>query len=245
MRIKQIKWRHFGDRDPKRPVRYLIVHCFAFPVRKNTALWDKLGVGPHYMIDEKGNIVQFVSEDKVAWHAGKSYWAGESGLNFSSIGIELYSPSFGQKPYPKAQINAFKTLTKDIMRRYKILPYNIIGHSDIAPTRKLDPNFEFPWRELALAGIGLWPTNGKVVSRVRNKTLLKKIGYDVTDEKAALLAFMRHFMPESVPMDRTDVAAMEEHLTYMIKNTPKANQDVRRRLIGVALAYEKERCSGY
>ena len=119
MQITQLKWRHFGERDPHKKVSHLVVHSFAFPVKKNLKLWDKLGVGPHYMIDNKGNVSQFVPENKVAWHAGKSFWRGNNGLNATSIGIELYSPSFGQKPYPKPQIDAFVKLAQKIIKKYQ------------------------------------------------------------------------------------------------------------------------------
>jgi len=238
MPIKQLNWGHYGERDSYKKVRHLVLHCFAYPIAKNLKLWNQLGVGPHYMIDEKGNISQFVGEDKVAWHAGKSFWRGDSGLNATSIGIELYSPSFGQKQYPKAQISALIKLAKQIIKKYRIRPENVVGHSDIAPSRKIDPNFAFPWQELAQNGIGLWPKGEKASSsRLRNKTLLAHIGYDVTDEKAALLAFMRHFMPECVPVDRSAIDKMEGNLPKAIAKVPKVDKEVRQKLINVAAVY--------
>ena len=237
--MKQLNWAHYGERYPHKKVRNLVIHCFDYPIAKNLKLWNQLGVGPHYMIDEKGNISQFVGEDKVAWHAGKSFWRGDSGLNATSIGIELYSPSFGQKQYPKAQITALIKLAKQIIKKYHIRPENVVGHSDVAPTRKIDPNFTFPWKELAQNGIGLWPKEGKdCSSRLKNKTLLARIGYDVTDEKAALLAFMRHFMPERVPVDHAAIDKMEENLPKVIAKVGKLDKKTRQTLINVAAVYQ-------
>ncbi|MBQ3696189.1 MAG: N-acetylmuramoyl-L-alanine amidase [Alphaproteobacteria bacterium] len=241
MQIKQLNWPHFAERDPHKKIRHLVVHCFAFSVSKSLKLWDKFGVGPHYMIDNKGQISQFVGENKVAWHAGKSCWRGDSGLNATSIGIELYTPSFGQKPYPKAQLDAFVKLATQIIKKHHIRPENVVGHSDIAPTRKLDPNFSFPWKEMAKYGIGLWPKKQiKQKSLKRTKTLLKEIGYDVSDEKAALLAFMRHFMPERVPVDRGAVDKMEENLPKVIAKMPKEDKEIRQILVDVAAIYNKK-----
>jgi len=240
MQIKQLKWPHFENRKSDRPIKYIIIHCFAFPIRKNLTLWNKLGIGPHYLIDQKGNISQFVAENKIAWHAGKSSWHKEVGLNAASIGIELYSPSFGQKPYPKAQIEALKELIKDIMKRHHILPQNVLGHSDVAPTRKVDPGICFPWAEMAKKGIGLWPKKmGCTKTHKHNKTLLREIGYDVTDEKAALLAFVRHFMPNLLPLEK-DVQLIEKHLPKQIAQMPKADKMIRDQLICVADAYTKK-----
>ena len=238
MRIEKYKgFKHFADRDPKRSIAYLVVHSFALSVPKMIETCNKLGVGPHYIIDTKGHVIQLVSEDKTAWHAGKSFWGGVESLNAASVGIELQNMTLGQKTYPAPQIKAFKTLAKSIMKRYHILPQNVVGHSDIAPTRKADPGICFPWAVLAKEGIGLYPNeNLKSASRAKIATLLKRIGYDTTDEKAALYAFMRHFMPELVAIDK-DIMHIEENLPSKIKKVSVKNKDILERLKQVAEIY--------
>jgi len=125
-------------------------------------------VSAHYMIRENGEIVQLVDEDKRAWHAGISSWQGDTDLNSRSIGIEIVNrghdwpqPDGRPEPYPDPQISALIQLIQDILKRWPIPPTRIVGHSDIAPARKIDPGEHFPWARLAEAGIGLWPQNRK------------------------------------------------------------------------------------
>ena len=116
-------------------------------------------VSAHYMIDEAGKIFHLVDEDNRAWHAGVSSWHGETNINSASIGIEIVNGGhdYGLPPFPDVQIMAVIALTKDIMKRRNIAAMNVIGHSDIAPQRKLDPGEKFPWSGLGAAGIGVWP----------------------------------------------------------------------------------------
>jgi N-acetylmuramoyl-L-alanine amidase len=116
-------------------------------------------VSAHYMIEEDGQIFQLVDEDKRAWHAGVASWKGERNINSASIGIEIVNGGhdYGLPEFPDVQIMAVIALTKDIMKRRDLPPSAVIGHSDIAPSRKDDPGERFPWAGLAAAGIGLWP----------------------------------------------------------------------------------------
>lgn len=240
MQIKKIKWDYFEERKPDKPIKHLVVHCFAFPVDKILDIWKDFKVGSHYLIDERGKIFQFVDENKTAYHVGKSFWRGEESLNFSSIGIELYSQSFGQELYPTEQIEAFKELASDIIKRYDIKPENVIGHSDIAPTRKVDPGKAFPWKDLAQNGIGFWPKekNPDVFKDKTIKELLSIIGYDVSNEKAALFAFLRHFMPEKVAYEK-DVIHMENTLPDRIKNCQPADDEIKTFLENMAFSYHQ------
>ena len=241
MKIKKYKdFKQFGERDPKRKIKYIVVHCFALTVPDMVDVCNKCEVSSHYVIDVDGNIIQLVPENKTAWHAGRSFWYDEESLNGASIGIEIQNFTLGQTAYPEAQIKAFVELTQDIIKRHKILPQNVIGHSDVAPTRKVDPNFAFPWQAVAKKKIGLWPTTEKVSSRLRNKTLLKKIGYDVRNEKAALYAFMRHFAPQGF-VPGAPVAGMEERLLGEVDAMPKPSKAVRQQLIRTAMLFEKKR----
>ncbi len=239
MKIKQYQgWKHYEKRPKDASIKYLVVHCFALSVEEMIADCDKRGVGAHYLIDEAGNVAQFVKEEDVAWHAGKSQWLADTGLNKFSIGIELQNKTLGQTPFPAAQMKAFEELALDIMRRHQIRPENVVGHSDIAPTRKADPNVCFPWEEMAKKGIGVWPkANAKArPTRERTNTLLKKIGYDIANPKAALWAFLRHFCPEYLPYE-PDVFQIEADLLKNAESCPKADKKIRACLTQVAAAY--------
>lgn len=131
-------------------------------------------VASHYLIDTNGEIYQLVKDDKIARHAGLSMWNRVKNLNMNSIGIEIVNFGFNKEdfgdgikiknsdnfwyPFPKKQIDAVVKLTAILSEEYKIEPYNIIGHSDIAipAGRKQDPGILFPWKELANHGLGLW-----------------------------------------------------------------------------------------
>jgi len=159
-------------------------------------------VSAHYLIDEDGTTHRLVAEDMRAWHAGVSSWRGATDINSRSIGIELVNPGheFGYRAFPDAQLAAFRDLSLEILARHPIPAGNVVGHSDVAPTRKADPGEFFPWREMAAAGIGLWPEDADhlEMDTAALSALLAEIGYDVADFTAALKAFQRHFRPERV-----------------------------------------------
>src|SRR5262249_30688388 len=116
-------------------------------------------VSAHYVIDEDGAAYQLVDEASRAWHAGVSFWRGEGDVNGRSIGIELVNPGheFGYRDFPKPQMESLTVLARDILARHSIPPINVVGHSDVAPTRKMDPGEKFDWRGLAQVGVGVWP----------------------------------------------------------------------------------------
>jgi N-acetylmuramoyl-L-alanine amidase len=115
-------------------------------------------VSSHYLVEEDGRVFRLVPEERRAWHAGVSFWKGESDINGRSIGVEIVNPGheFGYRPFPEAQIAAVIELVADIRTRWSIEDSRIIGHSDVAPDRKQDPGELFPWKQLAQAGHGLW-----------------------------------------------------------------------------------------
>ena len=156
-------------------------------------------VSAHYLIDEAGTVHRMVAEDRRAWHAGVSMWRGEADVNGCSIGVELVNPGheFGYRPFPEAQMDAFRELATGIIARHPIPARNVVGHSDVAPTRKSDPGEFFDWRGLAADGIGLWPEPADHLEQdpARTAALLAEIGYDISDQAAALRAFQRHFRP--------------------------------------------------
>jgi len=143
-------------------------------------------VSCHYLIDEAGNIFTMVPEEKRAWHAGISSWHGRGDLNSASIGIEISNRR--HEGYTPAQLTTLVLLCKDIMHRHNIAPENVVGHSDIAPARKNDPGYHFPWRELAKHEIGVWPKptlrdkfNAAAVAKNPQKLgkLFEKAGYRI------------------------------------------------------------------
>jgi N-acetylmuramoyl-L-alanine amidase len=142
-------------------------------------------VSAHYLIDEDGSVFRMVPEDMRAWHAGVSYWGGVRDLNSTSIGIELVNPGheFGYRAFPGAQLDAFAQLALRIMELHNIGPEDILGHSDIAPGRKIDPGELFPWKEMAGRGIGTWAQDAKSLNRVPEMAValeqLSAIGYAV------------------------------------------------------------------
>lgn len=115
-------------------------------------------VSSHYLVEEDGRVFRLVPEERRAWHAGVSFWKGESDINGRSIGIEIVNPGheFGYRAFPAAQIAAVIELVADIRTRWSIEDSRILGHSDVAPGRKIDPGELFPWKQLAQAGHGLW-----------------------------------------------------------------------------------------
>lgn len=191
------------------PIDTIVLHCFAYDVDKGIQTFHQAGVSAHYMIGLNGKIYKLVDEDKCAWHAGKSFWRGRESLNRNSIGIEVCSPTLGQEPYNFRQIASLLRLCRRLIRRYHIKPQNIVGHSDIAPTRKPDPGRAFPWAYLARHGVGLWyrlEDIGKNEECDAAK-MLAAIGYDISDLHAAKWAFCRHFFPQIVPVN-DDVMAL-------------------------------------
>jgi N-acetylmuramoyl-L-alanine amidase len=155
-------------------------------------------VSAHYTIDEDGTIYRHVPEERRAWHAGKSYWAGDTDVNGRAIGIELVNPGheFGYRPFPEAQIAALIPLAQDIVARHAIPVHRVLAHSDVAPGRKQDPGELFDWSRLADAGIGLWP-NSSTPAEGDAAAMLKRFGYE-PDSAGVVAAFQRHFRPTKI-----------------------------------------------
>tara|TARA_B100000579_G_C22717926_1_gene797890 strand:+ start:278 stop:979 length:702 start_codon:yes stop_codon:yes gene_type:complete len=171
-------------------------------------------VSCHYHISKKGTITKMVDENKVAWHAGKSKWRNYKNLNKISIGIELENKGhrYGYEEYPNLQIKKLITLCVHLKRKYNIKNSNIVGHSDIAPLRKLDPGEKFPWKKLKNKKIGIWynkiDKNYNLDISKKRKIFfnnLFKIGYRYFNKKAeskkdyyVIKAFQRRFLPNNV-----------------------------------------------
>jgi N-acetylmuramoyl-L-alanine amidase len=159
-------------------------------------------VSSHYTVDEDGTVYSHVAEEHRAWHAGVSYWAGETNVNARSIGIEIVNPGheFGYREFPEAQIAAVIELANGILTRHKIPPARVLGHSDVAPARKADPGELFPWARLAEQGIGLWPKSKAAPLRGGFEDNLRSFGYGIRPDTdvsldVAITAFQRHWRP--------------------------------------------------
>lgn len=115
-------------------------------------------VSAHYLVEEDGRVYRLVPEERRAWHAGRSWWKGETDCNAVSIGIEIANPghAWGYRAFPDAQVEAVIALVGEIRSRWTVPNDRIVGHSDVAPDRKDDPGELFPWKRLAEAGHGLW-----------------------------------------------------------------------------------------
>ena len=210
----------------KKNIKYIIFHYTGmksdqFAIRKLTSFNSK--VSCHYYIDKKGNLIQLIPDLYVAWHAGKSYWKNDKLLNNHSIGIEISNPGHehGYKAFNNKQIKCLIKISKNLIKKYKIKPLNILGHSDIAPDRKKDPGEKFPWKYLAKKKIGIWHSlrkskllknRGLKINKLEKEIYIKnltKIGYNLglkkipkTEKKKFLKiiskAFQRRFRQDIV-----------------------------------------------
>lgn len=146
-------------------VQYIVLHYTSTDLARSLSLLTQGEVSAHYLIgDAPATVYRLVDEDRRAWHAGVSEWQGRTWLNASSIGIELVNQGYYDgpagrywQPYSEAQIEALIVLLKDLVKRHDLPLDSIIGHSDIAPQRKVDPGPLFPWQRLAEAGLIRWP----------------------------------------------------------------------------------------
>jgi N-acetylmuramoyl-L-alanine amidase len=211
-----------GERKNGAAIDMLVMHYTG--MQDSDAALRKLCTGGsevscHYYVTEDGYILQCVPEARRAWHAGAASWAGETDINSCSIGVEIANPghSYGYPDFPKRQIAAVIALCRGIATRHKIPPHRVLGHSDIAPSRKNDPGEKFPWQRLYESGIGLWlkpaPIKpGKVFVLGDNapaitemQIMLSRYGYAVPTSgyldgvtRDVVAAFQRHFRPERV-----------------------------------------------
>ena len=162
-------------------------------------------VSAHYLISESGEVTRLVPEDKRAWHAGVSYWRGHTDVNGISIGIELDHPghALGYRPFSDAQFEALVPLLARIVKVYDIPRANVVGHSDVAPPRKIDPGELFPWDRLAEYHLCLpKPEKLELGDPFDNDgafyLALERFGYDISDGHKAVEAFQRRWRPEKI-----------------------------------------------
>ena len=150
-------------------------------------------VSSHYLVGDDGAIYQLVSDAHRAWHAGGGRWGTITDLNSASIGIEI--DNNGREPFTEPQVQALLRLLDDLTTRLRIPRSQVIGHSDLAPSRKIDPGALFPWRRLAEAGYGIWPADDAppAPGGFDGMRALRELGYDTSDGEAAVRAFRLRF----------------------------------------------------
>jgi N-acetylmuramoyl-L-alanine amidase len=233
--------RTFAAKGQSSRVKFVILHYTVIDTPKSLRTLTQEVVSSHYLVTDDASpiIYGLVDETRQSNHAGVSYWKNFTLLNGSSIGIEIVNPGFTETadgriwhPFPQAQVDKIIELLKDIVARHKVPPENILGHSDIAPTRKQDPGPMFPWDQLAKHGLVAWPDGAKVAAArtVYDQQLpeipwfqqrLAAIGYAVPQNgeldaatRAALVAFQMKYRPAT--MDGTpdaETAALIEALS--------------------------------
>ena len=198
---------NFGDRPAAKNLDMLILHYTGMKTAEESLarMCDpEAAVSAHYLIDEDGTLYRLVDETKRAWHAGVSHWACETDINSCSLGIELQNPGheFGYRAFPDAQMAALTALCADIVSRHAIPAERVLGHSDVAPTRKEDPGELFDWRNLADAGIGRLPKITASTDKMDDRearAALTAIGYDPSAPLATILtAFQRHYRQTNI-----------------------------------------------
>ncbi len=204
-----------------RPVSALILHYTGMPTPESALALlcsPQAEVSAHYFVEENGEVLQLVPEHRRAWHAGKSFWAGETDLNSASVGVEIVHPGHEDpRPFPAVQIASVAALSRDICRRHAIAPQRVLAHSDIAVSRKIDPGEFFPWDVLAKAGVGHYVApapisgdegfclgdSGEEVRALQSQ--LAAYGYAIVqssifddDTAKVVVAFQRHFRPQKI-----------------------------------------------
>ena len=183
---------NFGLRKPN----FVIIHHTAQNACDSTLrtfTLERTQVSAHYVICKDGTIHHMLNDYLRAWHAGAGKWGNVTDVNSSSIGIEL--DNNGMEIFPPEQINSLLILLKQLKKNFGIPAANFIGHLDIAPSRKVDPNKYFPWQQLAQNGFGYWYDTAHVELPAYFNTMqsLRVIGYDIRDSAAAVKAFKLHF----------------------------------------------------
>lgn len=222
MQIRECLSPNFNDRPDGARIDMIVLHYTGMQSAEAAIarLCDPAAkVSSHYVVDEQGQVTRLVPDEKRAWHAGVSNWMGKNDLNGCSIGIEIANGGhdFGSPAYPQRQILSVIGLCRDLMERHGIPAKRVLGHSDIAPSRKEDPGEWFPWETLAAAGIGQWVEpapiedgpelsegdRGDTVSELQFRLATLGYGLEVlgvfdAQTKAVVTAFQRHFRPVKV-----------------------------------------------
>jgi N-acetylmuramoyl-L-alanine amidase len=226
--IRQRPSPNFTERRGDAPIDMIVLHYTEMEDAEASMarLCDPAAqVSAHYLVDTDGTIWSLVAEEMRAWHAGVAFWAGETDINSRSIGIEIQNRGPGHGPdkgagrtaqsFPRPQMDATSALCQDIMLRHAIPPSRVLGHSDVAVGRKVDPGPEFPWARLAAEGVGIWIDGAAWLEPDADRAiaLLSEIGFALDDPKASLAAFRLHWVPEvalDAPLDPLSMGRLED-----------------------------------
>ena len=197
---------NFGSRPEGTKIDTIIIHytdMYSNELALKRLCDPKYQVSSHYLIHKNGLIYALVPDAKRAWHAGPSSWRGRSNVNDFSIGIELDNQGFEE--FTPLQMDSLISLCKDLKAIHPISPFNIVGHSDITPSRKFDPGRLFNWKILAENKIGVYPRKfkpSKIPEIVKIQEMLAKYGYKISITKKldsqtidVMRAFQEHFNP--------------------------------------------------
>lgn len=195
---------NFGIRKPN----YVIIHFTAQDSVQQTIKTFTITstqVSAHYVIAKSGKIIHMLNDYLRANHAGLGKWGSVTDMNSCSIGIEI--DNNGNEPFTTPQINSLLAVLAQLKTNYNIPAPNFIGHQDFAPRRKPDPGPFFPWKTLAQHGFGYWSDDLLELPPVNfdYSTALHLIGYDISDIKAAIIAFKRHFVQTDVSSQLTQL----------------------------------------
>ena len=158
---------------------------------------ERTQVSAHYVICKDGTIHHMLNDYLRAWHGGSGRWGNITDVNSSSIGIEIDNNGF--EPFTESQVSSLAMLLDTLKRKYNIPAHNFIGHADMAPTRKNDPNVHFPWKAMAEKGFGTWyaDTTGIQVPGLFNELqALRILGYDTRDSVAVIRTFKRKYLQQ-------------------------------------------------
>lgn len=210
-------------------VQYIVLHYTSADLARSLELLTGEEVSAHYLIgDSPPTIHRLVDESRRAWHAGDSEWQGRTWLNASTLGIELVNPGYEEDaeghrrwhPYPPQQIEALVRLLKELVRRHELPPDSIVGHSDIAPQRKVDPGPLFPWRRLAREGLIRWPDEAQLGPRQR---LFAAVGLPPTAWFQERLAGLGYRVPRHGELDE---ATLKVLAAFQMKYRPARHDGV-------------------
>ena len=201
-----------GERVGGQRPRLIVLHYTALPdaAASRARLCDPVHeVSSHWLVDLDGSAQALVDESRRAWHAGVGSWGGNTDVNSASIGIELQN--IGHAPFPEPQMAGLERLLAAIFARWSLGPQAVIGHSDLAPTRKADPGPHFDWRRLARGGLSVWPEMGMGHPSAdladAFQTSAHAFGYPKADLATLLQAFRLRFRPWAKgPLDGVDAA---------------------------------------
>lgn len=216
------KWVGTTNFDLRKP-NFVVIHHTAQNACEQTLktfTLERTKVSAHYVICKDGTIHHMLNDYMRAWHGGIGSWGNNTDLNSSSIGIEI--DNNGYEPFEPAQINSLLQLLSQLKNKYQIPVDHFIGHSDIAPRRKVDPNIYFPWKTLANLGFGIWFEPNENIQLPPGLTIqyaLSLVGYDTKDSIAAIRAFKRHFRQDSTQLiTKADSSVLSQLIQAKLSN---------------------------